>query len=1249
MASFLKRVASIVNRYGTAKGSALTNEEIDSNFANFALDLESLGKGDLYRQGLAQGGRIAFIYMGGTNAAAMDCHSTVVTAANSAVRQYRSPSFSTGDQIANASLFTLQTADANHRSDAAQGVGAWVGTSGWGAVAATPFTGEQMVHPAIIMAHAIRAITGFAVDVFIQSDHGGPISSWVSGASKTLVDNHMPRFITALNGIKPSFVVWDQGDADSAQSDATYAASGIIVKDWLETLIFAGDDAAKNAFPWIIMQCMSTNASTYTTGVNLTIQKYFSGQLGAKGNFIDSNKINSANTGTVFASVFDAEGQTIRANKAAVTALAATSSASSGASSYLNLSDTSDSSFSGKAKYIPEVNAGGTGLTLGRGRQYVSYKYLPDTAPLTLLAIGDSNMVSGEPQTGPYAASLIPDYTLQANNPRVFVLNTDQAQAYNPATVALRNNINPNASLQASWPSAQYEISIGVRGNGYGHQGYAAACRLQESTGRDVYLYTFACGGTYQSYWTTGGAAHQAGMTALTNYLNSGSFVLANIPGRGAPLNFFDHVLMENGSNDAATVLNSDPDIDAATFVSNWINLYNYAKTNGWIKHYTTTWLQVEPHPVIAAATGWEGHTLLDHSTPHTVGIINTAATNVIGDLLHKFPADLNQQGITAADAFMNHRVFPATAKNTYIEKRTPTFWGSALLHNSVSSALSIFGNTRTDLNKLPASVTYSAQAPHANAEATFRDGGNVILRATAAAANFLGIGGSATVEAGAGTQGGTGGETVIRGGAGQGGGSGGAVTVTSGAGGVSSGTPGIATFAAADAIGGNIVGGQTAIRAGKGFGTGNGGVLGITSGAGGATGDGGILLVAGGVGGTTSGAGGIALVSGGNATAGDSAGGYITASGGNSSGNVKGGNATFKGGIAGATGIGGDVLIAGGIGGATSGSGGLATFQGGDATAGNSAGGQATVRGGSGIGSGAGALLGVSGGVGGATGVGGALWLTGGGGGVTSGNGGVVNLYGGSANAAASTGTGGNINLFGGGSKGSAGGGIATLAGGAAGATGAGGAVWVVGASGGATSGSGGGVGLVAGSAIGGNSAGGAFTLNGGNGFGTGNGGNVTITPGLGGASGAKGVVLLNGQIYGDAVIVNGATFLSTLTSYQLITSLSSISLRGITYASGLMTVAHAGMYEVRFSASLEGVLDTLYTFSFDSASGTGLHLGSVTGAGGTKKVSVSFQQIISLNASVTIGVKYLASVAAASSMKINNAQLFIRRISDQ
>lgn len=207
--------------------------------------------------------------------------------------------------------------------------------------------------------------------------------------------------------------------------------------------------------------------------------------------------------------------------------------------------------------------------------------------------------------------------------------------------------------------------------------------------------------------------------------------------------------------------------------------------------------------------------------------------------------------------------------------------------------------------------------------------------------------------------------------------------------------------------------------------------------------------------------------------------GGAIVVTGGTSStaGNA-GGAVTNVGGTPGTTGVGGAVGLTGGVGGATSGTGGAAAVAGGAGTNGNAAGGVGSLTGGAGQGSAAGGVGKAVGGAGGATGAGGAAQVTGGAGGATSGTGGAATITGGA------------------GTNGNATGGIASLVGGAGQGTGAGAASQVTGgASGAGATGNGGAAVVSGGAALSTNGQGGDVTLTPGVGTGTGFGGNIVET----------------------------------------------------------------------------------------------------------------------------------------------------------
>lgn len=299
-------------------------------------------------------------------------------------------------------------------------------------------------------------------------------------------------------------------------------------------------------------------------------------------------------------------------------------------------------------------------------------------------------------------------------------------------------------------------------------------------------------------------------------------------------------------------------------------------------------------------------------------------------------------------------------------------------------------------------------------------------------------------------------------------------------------------TLRAGTSSGAFIAGPTTAISGGAGSPTGDGGTLSLTGGAGGTdinqTQSGGLVSITGGLGGF--GPGGGVTITGGFGQ--DADGGAITVTGGdsfqNAGGNVSiiggpgpdgGGNLTLRGGNSSAA-FGGAVSILGGT--PTDGVGGAVTITGANGVGTNRAGGAVTIICGAAVGNANGGAFALTAGSGGSTGTGGDVTLTSGAGGSISGQCGIFSILG--ANA---------------GSAGEAGGDVDIQAG-QGGTTGAGGNASLYGGNAAGTSGVGGLARIEAGTGAGA-SAGGNAILVAGNGGVSGNGGDVWIQAGTGGA----------------------------------------------------------------------------------------------------------------------------------------------------
>ena len=143
------------------------------------------------------------------------------------------------------------------------------------------------------------------------------------------------------------------------------------------------------------------------------------------------------------------------------------------------------------------------------------FYYKPSkTTPLFIIATGQSNMLS-------YPDSALPNefkpinYPDVVGNPNVYDWATDGVDSYSHAW----RTINPQDSLQGDVVLSKPYVGY-VRG-GQAQLGYLTASRLQEATGRDVYVLNASRGGAPISEWFAGtgkmdSALYNQGIAALT-------------------------------------------------------------------------------------------------------------------------------------------------------------------------------------------------------------------------------------------------------------------------------------------------------------------------------------------------------------------------------------------------------------------------------------------------------------------------------------------------------------------------------------------------------------------------------------------------------------------------------------------------------------------------------------------------------------------------------------------------------------
>lgn len=266
--------------------------------------------------------------------------------------------------------------------------------------------------------------------------------------------------------------------------------------------------------------------------------------------------------------------------------------------------------------------------------------------PLLVLAIGDSNMVGIGDSSG--------TLTLNSN---VYVRSTPGTSAWSAADLAWFNNstVDPAGSTFPNPASAPTSFT-GVLRNNNGDTGYAAATRLQQATGRDVYLFQTACGGKTMAYWLPGGGAGKEGMNALTAQLPA-VFATSGLP------EFFDVVIMSDSTNDAGT------SVTPATFVSNFTTVYDHMVSEGWINPNYTKWFQLEAPQVYPSYAGWLGLQLLSQTFGERVSIISSVDLATIGDNTHFTGLSCQQLGYRSADAALGNLVTkPLIRAGAYIE-----------------------------------------------------------------------------------------------------------------------------------------------------------------------------------------------------------------------------------------------------------------------------------------------------------------------------------------------------------------------------------------------------------------------------------------------------------------------------------------------------------------------------------------------------------------------------------------------------
>lgn len=301
-------------------------------------------------------------------------------------------------------------------------------------------------------------------------------------------------------------------------------------------------------------------------------------------------------------------------------------------------------------------------------RDYSGIFDKPD-GPLVILVFGDSN-------TDGIGGS---DSTLLTKNSNVHVYATTGSGTWNPSDLEWRD-VNPNAALVSDYLSLPTdEPYVGILRNANGSMGYTMADRLQQRTGRDVYLFVVHQGGKTTEYYQSGGGAGKEGMNAIDLHLPT---ALASIPGSPTKV---DYVMISIGGNDVNTGISDDD------FVTNWEAMYAHLISEGYIEEGYTQTFQMEMPLSFAPYTpgAWHGYELLANRQKPDVHFLSSAGYDT-SDTVHYVPAAMNSMGKISADtALLGNK--PTHFVSPFL-KSLPSSYGTlpALLNAVAEDAFSV-------------------------------------------------------------------------------------------------------------------------------------------------------------------------------------------------------------------------------------------------------------------------------------------------------------------------------------------------------------------------------------------------------------------------------------------------------------------------------------------------------------------------------------------------------------------------------
>ena len=247
-------------------------------------------------------------------------------------------------------------------------------------------------------------------------------------------------------------------------------------------------------------------------------------------------------------------------------------------------------------------------------------------APIVILLTGQSNALGA------------------GNSPAVtFPVN---ANVYDWAGGAWEAGVDLNAATRATYSSVN--VNTGMPRGGRGNIGWSAANRIQEATGRDVYVIAVARNSTEIAQWKSGGSVY----TVLASQVPT---ALAAVP--GAPTSV-DIMCYMQGEADMV----SSPPLHPDEWASDWWTFWNLGVSAGWLApDYTQVFLsectvtfnyldRTGVDPDHGYVTGQDFQRTVARQGGEYFRVISNQGVPIAGDAIHYTPEGMDMLGKRAAD-----------------------------------------------------------------------------------------------------------------------------------------------------------------------------------------------------------------------------------------------------------------------------------------------------------------------------------------------------------------------------------------------------------------------------------------------------------------------------------------------------------------------------------------------------------------------------------------------------------------------